>query len=84
MNVNIVVNWNTTLIESKINSLITDDVLLQIQTLFAKTIEPWTPYWHGDLSTDITIDKLRYLLISLLIILLLSLLLYQNKGNNTI
>lgn len=57
MNVNIDVNWNTALIESKINSLITDDVLLQIQTLFAKTIEPWTPYWHGDLSTDITIDS---------------------------
>ena len=57
MNVNIDVNWNTKLIENKINSLITDDVLLQIQTLFAKTIEPWTPYWHGDLSTDITIDS---------------------------
>ena len=56
MNVNIDVNWNTKSIESKINSLITDDVLLQIQTLFAKTIEETGAFvcLHGDIGAGKT------------------------------
>ena len=39
MGINVDITWNIAHIENKINTLINDDVLLQIQTLFAKTVE---------------------------------------------
>lgn len=50
------VEFDTAQVQSKIDSLIDDDVMTQIHQLFAETIDPWTPYLTGALSTTLTID----------------------------
>lgn len=55
-NISAEVELDATRVQKKIESLIDDDVMLQIQHLFAKTIDPWTPYLTGALSQTLTID----------------------------
>lgn len=56
------VTINSNAIEDKLNALLDDDTMLKIQQLFAETIDPWTPFRSGALSTDITIspDGVQY------------------------
>lgn len=57
------VNVHLSGIEDKFNELINDPAtMLEIHTLFAKTIDPWVPYLHGPLSQTIKIepDCVRY------------------------
>lgn len=49
------VNFDTASVQEKIDSLIDDDVLTQINQLFAETIDPWTPFLTGALHSDITV-----------------------------
>lgn len=57
------VNVHTGGIEAQIHRLIDDPAtMLEVHTLFAKTIDPWVPYLHGPLSQTIEIepDCVRY------------------------
>ncbi len=62
-----VIKFNVEVDETTLNTalqdLITDDVMLQIQNLFAKTINPWVPFLEGPLSQtlEITPEYVRYL-----------------------
>lgn len=50
-------------IQKQIESLIDDKVMLEIQNLFAKTIDPWVPFLEGPLSQtlEITPEYVKYL-----------------------
>lgn len=51
-------------IVSKLDNLITDEVMLEIHTLFAKLIDPWVPMLEGPLHqsglAQIYADHVRY------------------------
>lgn len=51
-----------TAITGKIRALLTDDAMLEIHNLFAKTINPWVPMDEGVLaqSAEITPEHVRY------------------------
>ena len=45
-------------VQDKLQALLDPATMEQIQTIFAKIIDPWTPYWTGNLHSDVTItDK---------------------------
>ena len=49
------VDFNIDSVVNKIDSLVDDDVMTQIHALFAETVDPWTPYLTGALSSDVTV-----------------------------
>ena len=55
-NITAEVEFDTARVQEKIESLIDDDVMIRIQTLFAETIDPWTPFLTGALHSDLTIE----------------------------
>lgn len=50
------IKFNTGEVVDKLDSLLDDATLTQIQEAFAKTIDPWTPFRSGALHSDITVD----------------------------
>lgn len=58
------VDLNNKGIQTKIENLITDEVMIEIHSLFAKIIDPWVPYLEGPLSKSVTAqiyaDYIRY------------------------
>lgn len=54
-NITAEVEFDIARVQEKIDSLIDDDVLTQINQLFAETIDPWTPFLTGALHSDITV-----------------------------
>lgn len=41
-----------------LDKIISDNsLMIEVQQLFAETIDPWTPFLTGQLSGDITVDK---------------------------
>lgn len=50
-------------IQSKVESLVDDTVMLQVHNLLAKTVDPWVPFLEGPLSQtlEITPEYVRYL-----------------------
>lgn len=52
-----VVEVNVDGLTQKLENLLDDNTLTQLQTAFAETIDPWTPFLTGQLSNDITITS---------------------------
>lgn len=50
-------------LRKQMENLLDDKVMLEIQNLFAKTIDPWVPYLENPLSTtlEITPEYVKYL-----------------------
>ena len=50
-------------LRKQMENLLDDKVMLEIQTLFAKTIDPWVPFLEGPLSQtlEITPEYVKYL-----------------------
>lgn len=50
-------------LRKQMENLLDDKVMLEIQTLFAKTINPWVPFLEGPLSQtlEITPEYVKYL-----------------------
>lgn len=50
------VEFDSSKAQEKVESLLDDEVMLQIQELFAETIDPWTPFLSGALHETLAID----------------------------
>jgi hypothetical protein len=57
------VSVNEEALHQKIDNLIDDNVMLEIHSLFAKTINPWVPFLEGPLSQTVEIEPkyIRYI-----------------------
>lgn len=57
------VHINDEAIRKQIQNLLDDKTMLEIQNLFAKTIDPWVPFLEGPLSQtlEITPEYVKYL-----------------------
>lgn len=55
-NFEVKIEWDEARIRNKAEALLDDNTRTQINQAFAEIIEPWTPYWHGPLSQNITVD----------------------------
>jgi len=57
MKVTTTVQIDQSKVKAKIENLLDDSTMLEIQQVFAEVVDPWTPFLTGKLSGDLTIDK---------------------------
>lgn len=57
MGTTVSIQLNSAAIAGKVENLLDDATMVQLQEAFAEVIDPWTPFLTGRLSGDIVIDK---------------------------